>query len=587
MEEKKSYFKWGEFLSYYKPFRGIFAADMFFAFLGALTTLVIPLIVRYITGTVVYLPKGEILSKILFLGGVMIILVAVQCFSNYFIGNYGHVMGAKIEYNMRKEIFEHYQKLSFSFYDNQKVGQLMSRITNDLFDITELLHHGPEDVVISFIKFAGTLSILAWMNWRLALAAFVLIPVMFVYAYILNKKMKRAFKTNREKVADINARIEDNLSGIRVVKSFANEEIEREKFMEGNRGFLDSKKNSYFYMGQYHAGLTAFITMITVVVIVVGAVLLSNGTMNAPDLITFLLYISNFTEPVQKLINFTEQFQNGITGYERFREILSIDPEIKECENPVEAKDIRGEVVFDDVGFRYEEGQEKVLSHVSLKVNAGEYVALVGTSGAGKTTLVNLLMRFFEPTGGTITIDGVDTKDMTRENVHRKFGMVLQDTWLFEGSVRENLLYNNENVSEETMINACKACGIHSFIKALPQGYDTILTDNTSISAGQKQLLTIARAMIQNSPMLILDEATSSVDTRTELLTQRAMDQLTQKRTSFVIAHRLSTIKNADIILVMRDGDIVEQGNHEELLAKGGFYADLYTSQFEQSEVQA
>ena len=488
MEEKKSYFKWGEFLSYYKPFRGIFAADMFFAFLGALTTLVIPLIVRYITGTVVYLPKEEILSKILFLGGVMVILVAIQCFSNYFIGNYGHVMGAKIEYNMRKEIFEHYQKLSFSFYDNQKVGQLMSRITNDLFDITELLHHGPEDVVISFIKFAGTLSILAWMNWRLALAAFVLIPVMFVYAYILNKKMKRAFKTNREKVADINARIEDNLSGIRVVKSFANEKIEREKFMEGNRGFLDSKKNSYFYMGQYHAGLTAFITMITVVVIVVGAVLLSNGTMNAPDLITFLLYISNFTEPVQKLINFTEQFQNGITGYERFREILAVDPEIKECEDPVEAKDIRGEVVFDDVGFRYEEGQEKVLSHVSLKVDAGEYVALVGTSGAGKTTLCSLIPRFYEVTFGTIYLDGVDVRNYTLSSLRKSIGVVQQDVYLFAGTVLDNIRYGRVDATREEVIQAAKDANAHEFIMGLPQGYDTNIGQRgVKLSGGQKQ----------------------------------------------------------------------------------------------------
>ena len=506
MEEKKSYFKWGEFLSYYKPFRGIFAADMFFAFLGALTTLVIPLIVRYITGTVVYLPKGEILPKILFLGGVMIILVAVQCFSNYFIGNYGHVMGAKIEYNMRKEIFEHYQKLSFSFYDNQKVGQLMSRITNDLFDITELLHHGPEDVVISFIKFAGTLSILAWMNWRLALAAFVLIPVMFVYAYILNKKMKRAFK----KVADINARIEDNLSGIRVVKSFANEEIEREKFMEGNRGFLDSKKNSYFYMGQYHAGLTAFITMITVVVIVVGAVLLSNGTMNAPDLITFLLYISNFTEPVQKLINFTEQFQNGITGYERFREILSIDPEIKECENPVEAKDIRGEVVFDDVGFRYEEGQEKVLSHVSLKVNAGEYVALVGTSGAGKTTLCSLIPRFYEVTFGTILLDGIDVRKYTLSSLRKSIGVVQQDVYLFAGTVLDNIRYGKVEATREEVIQAAKDANAHEFIMGLPQGYDTNIGQRgVKLSGGQKQRLSIARVFLKNPPVLIFDEATS------------------------------------------------------------------------------
>lgn len=578
MEEKKSYFKWGEFLSYYKLFRGIFAADMFFAFLGALTTLVIPLIVRYITGTVVYLPKGEILPKILFLGGVMIILVAVQCFSNYFIGNYGHVMGAKIEYNMRKEIFEHYQKLSFSFYDNQKVGQLMSRITNDLFDITELLHHGPEDVVISFIKFAGTLSILAWMNWRLALAAFVLIPVMFVYAYILNKKMKRAFKTNREKVADINARIEDNLSGIRVVKSFANEEIEREKFMEGNRGFLDSKKNSYFYMGQYHAGLTAFITMITVVVIVVGAVLLSNGTMNAPDLITFLLYISNFTEPVQKLINFTEQFQNGITGYERFREILSIDPEIKECENPVEAKDIRGEVVFDDVGFRYEEGQEKVLSHVSLKVNAGEYVALVGTSGAGKTTLCSLIPRFYEVTFGTILLDGIDVRKYTLSSLRKSIGVVQQDVYLFAGTVLDNIRYGKVEATREEVIQAAKDANAHEFIMGLPQGYDTNIGQRgVKLSGGQKQRLSIARVFLKNPPVLILDEATSALDNESEKVVQESLEKLAKNRTTFVIAHRLSTIRNAQRILVLTEEGISEEGSHEELMKKHGVYYNLYT----------
>lgn len=578
MEEKKSYFKWGEFLSYYKPFRGIFAADMFFAFLGALTTLVIPLIVRYITGTVVYLPKGEILPKILFLGGVMIILVAVQCFSNYFIGNYGHVMGAKIEYNMRKEIFEHYQKLSFSFYDNQKVGQLMSRITNDLFDITELLHHGPEDVVISFIKFAGTLSILAWMNWRLALAAFVLIPVMFVYAYILNKKMKRAFKTNREKVADINARIEDNLSGIRVVKSFANEEIEREKFMEGNRGFLDSKKNSYFYMGQYHAGLTAFITMITVVVIVVGAVLLSNGTMNAPDLITFLLYISNFTEPVQKLINFTEQFQNGITGYERFREILSIDPEIKECENPVEAKDIRGEVVFDDVGFRYEEGQEKVLSHVSLKVNAGEYVALVGTSGAGKTTLCSLIPRFYEVTFGTILLDGIDVRKYTLSSLRKSIGVVQQDVYLLAGTVLDNIRYGKVEATREEVIQAAKDANAHEFIMGLPQGYDTNIGQRgVKLSGGQKQRLSIARVFLKNPPVLIFDEATSALDNESEKVVQESLEKLAKNRTTFVIAHRLSTIRNAQRILVLTEEGISEEGSHEELMKKHGVYYNLYT----------
>lgn len=487
-------------------------------------------------------------------------------------------MGAKIEYNMRKEIFEHYQKLSFSFYDNQKVGQLMSRITNDLFDITELLHHGPEDVVISFIKFAGTLSILAWMNWRLALAAFVLIPVMFVYAYILNKKMKRAFKTNREKVADINARIEDNLSGIRVVKSFANEEIERKKFMEGNQGFLDSKKNSYFYMGQYHAGLTAFITMITVVVIVVGAVLLSSGTMNAPDLITFLLYISNFTEPVQKLINFTEQFQNGITGYERFREILSIDPEIKECENPVEAKDIRGEVVFDDVGFRYEEGQEKVLSHVSLKVNAGEYVALVGTSGAGKTTLCSLIPRFYEVTFGTILLDGIDVRKYTLSSLRKSIGVVQQDVYLFAGTVLDNIRYGKVEATREEVIQAAKDANAHEFIMGLPQGYDTNIGQRgVKLSGGQKQRLSIARVFLKNPPVLIFDEATSALDNESEKVVQESLEKLAKNRTTFVIAHRLSTIRNAQRILVLTEEGISEEGSHEELMKKHGVYYNLYT----------
>ena len=440
MKEKK-YFNWKEFFSYYKPFRGIFAADMFFAFLAAASTLVIPLIVRYITSTVVYLPKEQIPGKIMMLAAGMVGIVLVQCYSNYFIGNYGHVMGAKIEYNMRQEIFAHYQKLSFSFYDDQKVGQLMSRVTNDLFDITELLHHGPEDVVISIIKFAGTFTILLMLNWRLAVAAVILLPVMFVFAYILNKKMKRAFKRNREKIAEINASIEDSLSGIRVVKSFANERVEMEKFRVGNDGFLASKKNSYRYMGTYNAGLTAFITPITVVVVVAGALGLCRGQVPIPDLLTFLLYIGNFTEPVQKLINFTEQFQNGITGYERFREIVSLEPEIQEAENPIIPDSLRGEVVFDDVGFRYEEGQSKVLSHVSLQVKEGEYVAIVGSSGAGKTTLCNLVPRFYEVTFGAVLVDGIDVRQYSLEGLRQNIGMVQQDVYLFAGTVFDNIRY--------------------------------------------------------------------------------------------------------------------------------------------------
>ena len=577
MEEKKN-FKWSEFLSYYKPFKGIFAADMFFAFLGAATTLVIPLIVRYITGTVVFLPKDEILHTIFVLGAIMTALVLIQCFSNYFIGNYGHVMGAKIEFNMRKEIFEHYQRLSFSFYDNQKVGQLMSRITKDLFEITELLHHGPEDVVISFIKFIGTMGILVWINGKLAIAAFVLIPVMFIYAYVLNKKMKRAFRRNREKVAEINAGIEDNLSGIRVVKSFAAEEVEKEKFMVGNQGFLDSKKNSYFYMGQYHAGLTAFITMITVLVIVAGAVLLTNGSLGAPDLITFLLYINNFTEPVQKLINFTEQFQNGISGYERFREMLAVEPEIKESGHPVQAENVRGDIRFDDVGFRYEEDQEKVLSHVSLDVQAGEYVALVGSSGAGKTTLCSLIPRFYEVTFGAIYVDDVDVRDYSLKSLRQNIGVVQQDVYLFAGTVLENIRYGRPDATREEIMEAAKNANAHDFIMNLPEGYDTNIGQRgVKLSGGQKQRLSIARVFLKNPPILIFDEATSALDNESEKVVQESLEKLAKNRTTFVIAHRLSTIRNARRILVLTEEGIEEQGTHEELMGKKGVYYGLYT----------
>ena len=577
MEEKKN-FKWSEFLSYYKPFKGIFAADMFFAFLGAATTLVIPLIVRYITGTVVFLPKDEILHTIFVLGAIMTALVLIQCFSNYFIGNYGHVMGAKIEFNMRKEIFEHYQRLSFSFYDNQKVGQLMSRITNDLFEITELLHHGPEDVVISFIKFIGTMGILVWINGKLAIAAFVLIPVMFIYAYVLNKKMKRAFRRNREKVAEINAGIEDNLSGIRVVKSFAAEEVEKEKFMVGNQGFLDSKKNSYFYMGQYHAGLTAFITMITVLVIVAGAVLLTNGSLGAPDLITFLLYINNFTEPVQKLINFTEQFQNGISGYERFREMLAVEPEIKESGHPVQAENVRGDIRFDDVGFRYEEDQEKVLSHVSLDVQAGEYVALVGSSGAGKTTLCSLIPRFYEVTFGAIYVDDVDVRDYSLKSLRQNIGVVQQDVYLFAGTVLENIRYGRPDATREEIMEAAKNANAHDFRMNLPEGYDTNMGQRgVKLSGGQKQRLSIARVFLKNPPILIFDEATSALDNESEKVVQESLEKLAKNRTTFVIAHRLSTIRNARRILVLTEEGIEEQGTHEELMGKKGVYYGLYT----------
>ena len=408
-------------LSYYKPYMRIFLADMFFALLEAVAVLVIPIVVRYITQDVIYRPAEEALHTIFLLGIFMVGLVLVECYCKYFISNYGHVMGARMEYDMRAEIFAHYQKLSFSFYDDQKVGQLMSRITSDLFDITELLHHGPENLVISVIKIVGAFAILMSISPLLTLAAFLLIPVMFVYAFYFNRKMKRAFRRNRVQIAEINAQIEDNLSGIRVVKSFANEAVERKKFKRGNDGFLDAKKDSYRYMGGYHAGLGAFTLLIQIVVLVTGAVFITKDWVSVADLITFLLYINIFTEPVKTLIDFTEQFQNGYTGFERFMEILNIKPDIRDRKNAVDMHNVKGDIEFDNVSFRYEEQSEKVLNHINLSVKAGSYMALVGSSGAGKSTLCSLIPRFYDVTSGSIRIDGKDIRDIRLKSLRRRY----------------------------------------------------------------------------------------------------------------------------------------------------------------------
>lgn len=570
--------KWKKFFSYYKPYKGIFAADMFFALLGAVTTLVLPLIVRYITGTVIYEPKNEMLNHVMLLVIFMVVLVGIEFYSNFFITYYGHMMGAKMEFNMRNEIFAHFQKLSFSFYDNQKVGGLMSRITNDLFEITELLHHGPEDVVISIIKLIGSFIILMLINVKLALFAFALIPVMLVFAYFLNKKMKKAFKRNRARIADINTGIEDNLSGIRVVKSFANEDIEMEKFGEGNMKFLNSKRNSYRYMATYNSGLGAFITLVTVIVVVVGALLLSDNQLSATDLITFLLYISNFTEPVRKLVNFTEQFQNGMTGYERFLEVLAIEPDIDDAEDAVTLMDVKGDVAFENVSFRYEEDLDNVLANVSLNVKAGEYVALVGTSGAGKTTLCSLIPRFYEVSEGAVKVDGIDVRNIKLKNLRQNIGVVQQDVYLFAGTVGDNIRYGKPNATEEEIINAAKNANAHEFIMELPDGYNTNIGQRgVKLSGGQKQRLSIARVFLKNPPILIFDEATSALDNESEKVVQESLEKLAKNRTTFVIAHRLSTIRNARKILVLTEEGIAEQGTHEELMNLNGVYKSLYS----------
>lgn len=563
--------------SYYRPYLPLFLADMFFAILGAAVTLVIPLIVRYITNEVLALDSEEALNKIMSLGILMLALVAVEFICNYFITNFGHVMGAKIEYDMRAEIFAHYQRLSFSFFNNQKVGQLLSRITSDLFDISELLHHGPEDLLISLIKIVGSFVILIQIDTRLTLIAFAFVPVMLLYAAYFNTRMKRAFKRNREKIADVNSQIEDNLSGIRVVKSFANEDMEMDKFAEGNRGFLAAKKNSYFYMAGYHSGLNALTTMITIAVLIAGAAMITDGRVDVADLVTFLLYINTFTEPVKKLINFTEQFQNGYTGYERFREMMAVLPDIEDLPDAVEIAEVKGDISFENVSFHYEENTETVLQHISLEVKAGDYVALVGSSGAGKSTLCNLIPRFYDVTEGAVKIDGMDVRKIALKSLRSQIGIVQQDVYLFVGTVLDNIRYGKPEASREEIIKAAKNANAHEFIMSLPDGYDTDIGQRgVKLSGGQKQRLSIARVFLKNPPILIFDEATSSLDNESEKVVQESLEKLAKDRTTFVIAHRLSTIRNARKILVLTDSGIEEEGTHEELLEKNGIYAKLY-----------
>lgn len=562
---------------YYKPYKGIFFADMFFAMLSAAVALVIPLVVRYVTTTLIYMEPEQILNKIIYIAIFLFALLAIDCYSRFFIGNYGHVMGAKMEYDMRAEIFDHMQKLSFTFYDDAKVGQLMSRITSDLFEITELLHHGPENIVLSVLKIAGALIILANISGWLTLAAFIILPIMFLFAFFLNKKMRRAFRRNREQIADINAQIEDNLAGIRVVKSFANEEIENEKFKQGNDGFLAAKKNSYHYMGSFQAGVGVFTTLIQVNVIIVGSILISYNKIDVSDLITFLLYISVFTEPIKTLVDFTEQFQNGYTGFERFREIMDIEPDIMDSENATEMIDVKGNISFKNVTFKYNDGAEDVLSNIDLDVTAGDYVALVGPSGAGKTTLCSLIPRFYDATDGAIQIDGRDIKSVTLKSLREHIGIVQQDVYLFAGTIYENIAYGKPNATKEEVINAAKNANAHEFIMSFPDGYDTDIGQRgIKLSGGQKQRLSIARVFLKNPPILIFDEATSALDNESEKVVKESLEKLANNRTTFVIAHRLTTIQNAKNILVLTQNGIEESGTHEELIHKRGIYEKLY-----------
>ncbi len=567
--------------SYYKPYKLLFFSDLLFAMIGALVTLVTPLIVRYITNEVVYFESEKAIQTVFMLAIVMVALVLVEAGCNYFMTYYGHMMGTYMEANMRKDIFGHYQKLSFAFYDNQKVGGLLSRITSDLFDITELLHHGPEDIIISIIKLFGAFFVLMTVNVPLALITFAFVPVMVAYAYHFNRKMKLAFKERRVKVGEINSQIEDSLSGIRVVKSFANEKIEMDKFHIGNENFVEAKRISYKHMAGYHSGLNALTTMVTVIVIVGGVLFMSTGSILVTDLLTFLLYINNFTEPVKKLINFTETFQNGYSGFERFMEIMKIEPDIQDVKDAIAVDNMEGDISFENVSFCYESNNEQVLNQIHLDVKAGEYMALVGASGVGKTTLCSLIPRFYDVTDGVIKIDGIDIRKMKLDDLRGHIGIVQQDVYLFAGTIMENIRYGNPFASDEEVIEAAKRANAHDFIMSFPDGYNTDIGQRgAKLSGGQKQRLSIARVFLKNPPILIFDEATSALDNESEQVVQQSLETLAKNRTTFVIAHRLSTIRNAQRILVLTGNGIEEEGTHEELMEKKGAYEALYKLQF-------
>ena len=572
-----------KFLSYYKPYLGLFLSVMICAFIVAGITLLFPLCTRYITKTVLegHLPNA--LGRIYAVGGLMLVLIAIHAMCNFYVDYKGHAMGAMMEGDMRRELFEHYQKLSFRFYDDQRTGQLMSRLTNDLLSLAEFYHHAPEDYLIYAVKFIGALIILFRINVPLTLAVFVFVPILTLYSLYFNKKLNALFKRNKERIADVNAQVEDSLAGIRVVKSFANEEMESEKFAYENNRFLESRKSTYRNDSYFYQGTSALIQLITVTVVVLGGARIATGApLDLADLITFLLYIGNFIEPIQKLTHMTEQFQEGITGFERFMEIMEIEPEIQDSPNAIELKEVQGNVEFRNVGFRYRDDHAHVLKNISLEVKAGEYIALVGSSGVGKTTLCSLIPRFYEVSEGEILLDGINIKDITLRSLRRNVGVVQQDVYLFAGTAYENIRYGKPDATKAEVIAAAKRANAHNFIMTLPDGYDTDIGQRgVKLSGGQKQRLSIARVFLKDPPVLIFDEATSSLDNESEKVVQDALEALAKHRTTFVIAHRLSTIRNARRIIVLTDRGIEEQGTHEELMTREGTYARLYNMQFD------
>lgn len=569
-----------KFLSYYKPYWGLLVADLFCAFIVSATLLLLPLCIRYITKDILEGNAPNALAQIFAMGALMLGLVCVHVACNTFVDYRGHLMGAMMERDMRAELFEHYQKLSFRFYDEHRTGQLMTRLTNDSFDLAELFHHGPEDIAIASLNFVGALIILLLINAPLAVMVVLFLPLMAAYAFYFNRRMKRAMRKSRDRIGDINTQIEETLAGIRVVQSFTNQAIEKRKFDNANARFLESRREEYKSEAYFYEGLIVFTQLITIAVVIFGAVAIVNGSLDVADLLTFLLYIGILIEPINRFSNFTRLYQSGMTGFERFMEVLEVEPEIQDAAEAVELVSVQGNVEFKAVSFRYKQEHEYVLENISLQIAAGEYVALVGASGVGKTTLCALLPRFYETSAGEILLDGKNIREICLRSLRGNIGIVQQDVYLFAGTIAENIRYGRLDASRQEIIAAAQQANAHDFIMALPNGYDTDIGQRgVKLSGGQKQRLSIARVFLKDPPILIFDEATSALDNESEKAVQASLERLANHRTTIVIAHRLSTIRNAQRIIVLTDNGIEEQGTHHELIASSGAYANLYNMQ--------
>ena len=563
-----------KFIQYYAPYKGVFFLDLVCAAVISLVDLAFPQILRTMTKTLFTETPEKILHALLPVGIVLLIVYLVQMGCKYYVSYQGHMMGARMERDMRQQLFEHYEKLSFSYYDQNNSGQMMSKLVSDLFDISEFAHHGPENLFISLIKIIGSFVFLFLINWRLAIPLLVLVVFMLFFSYGQNRKMQETFMDNRRKIGDVNASLQDTLAGIRVVQSFANETVECEKFKKSNEGFLKSKDANYHCMGSFMSGNLFFQGLMYLVTLVFGGWLIAHGQMEAADLAMYALYIVIFISPIQILVELTEMMQKGLSGFHRFLDVIDTEPEIVDAPGAEELTDVTGHVCYEDVSFHYSDDDTSVLSHVSFEIPAGKSIALVGPSGSGKTTICSLLPRFYDVTGGKITIDGKDIRNLTLKSLRETIGLVQQDVYLFCGTIRENIAYGKPGASQKEIESAAKKANIHDFIMGLPDDYDTFVGERgTRLSGGQKQRISIARVFLKNPSILILDEATSALDNESERHIQKSLEELAKNRTTITIAHRLSTIRNADEILVVAESGIEERGTHEELLKKDGIYA--------------